>query len=88
MAVNTAALQAMTRRLNNVTKQPLEPFIDGKWQVGNFHVEHANGRIALLRVANESGACTNVFYGYATKRELYDQMYAFVRGFEFAQQGV
>lgn len=82
-------LQAIVDRLNRVTGSPAAPYIDGKAQIGNFHLSHAYGGVCLHRMYNESGGVSSpLSTGHITKRELAGLMYAFLAGIEFARQEV
>ncbi len=89
-------LQGMCNRLNRITGMPSEPYAkdaDGTYkpQAGNYHLDHAYGGVSLSRMSLTAG-CTGVSkplnHGYCTKRELYDQIYAFIRGIETQQEEV
>jgi len=48
-----------------------------------YHLNYAYGRVQLVQMSPEKG-CTGVseVFGYGTKRELYGQMRAFIKGME------
>lgn len=74
-------LQAMCDRINRLMGTPMKPYIDGKAQIGNYHLSHAYGGVTLHRMHNESGGVSGPFMtGCVPKRELYNQMYAFIAG--------
>ena len=82
-------LQAIVDRLNRVTGSPAAPYIDGKAQIGNFHLSHAYGGVCLHRMHNECGGVSSpLSTGHISKRELAGLMYAFLAGIEFARQEV
>ena len=92
--ITRKTLDAIVARINTITNSPLEAYskdADGKCKanVGNFHISGAYGGFALHRMVNDSGGVSDVFSGgHVPARELADRMYAFVRGLEFAKQGV
>jgi hypothetical protein len=81
-------LHAVIERINTETGSPdgyAHPYslMGGvcKARVGHYHISHAYGGVALHRVANEAGGVSDVFgQGHMTKRELYDLMQAFLKG--------
>jgi hypothetical protein len=92
--ITRKTLEAIAARINAVTNSPMEPHTvgaDGKYHaaIGNFHISGAYGGYCLHRMVTEGGGVTDVFScGHVPARELADRMYAFVRGLEFAKQGV
>ena len=73
----------MVDRINRITGSPSAPYIDGKAQVGNYHISHAYGGVALHRMYNEGGGVTSpLSTGHIPKRELAALMYAFINGIE------
>lgn len=89
--ITEAHLQAIVDRLNRLTNSPLEPYSKGEdgrllANVGNYHLSHAYGGVALHRMANESGGVSTPLYtGYVSKRELSERLFAFIYGIETAQ---
>lgn len=87
-------LQGMINRLNLLTGMPSAPYAkseDGtfKPQAGNYHLDYAYGGVSLSRMSlNEgsTGVSKPLNHCYCTKRELYDQIYAFIRGIETQQE--
>lgn len=74
-------LQALCLRINEATKSPTQTYVNGKAQIGNYHVSHAYGGVCLHRIHNEGGGVTTPLKPYhAPKRELYDAMQAFLAG--------
>lgn len=83
--ITDSNLQAIVDRINRTTKSPLQPYAGGKSQVGNYHLDHAYGGVALYQMDNESGGCRDVLQcGHTTKRNLAELMHAFIRGLEAA----
>ena len=86
-------LEAVCKRINIVTNSPLTPYtkIGDRYepQALCYHLSHAYGGVALHRMSGNKGCTgvTDVFSGgHGTKRELYDRMHAFLRGFESANE--
>jgi hypothetical protein len=76
-------LEAIVDRLNRATGSPAAPYIDGKAQIGNYHISHAYGGVCLHRMHNESGGVSSpLSTGHITKRELAGLMHAFISGIE------
>jgi hypothetical protein len=81
-------LDALCARLNKLTNSPTQayaPDADGRYRacVGNHRISHAYDGVCLHRMANEGGGVScPLMQGYVTKRELYDAMYYYIRGFE------
>jgi hypothetical protein len=74
-------LEAIVDRINRITGSPVKPYIDGKAQVGNYHISHAYGGVALHRMYNEDGGVSSpLSTGYMPKRDLANLMYAFIAG--------
>jgi hypothetical protein len=81
--VTEKQLEAIVDRINRITGSPSAPYIDGKAQVGNYHISHAYGGVALHRMYNEGGGVTSpLSTGHIPKRELAALMYAFINGLE------
>lgn len=76
-------LQARIDWLNKITGSPVEPYTDGKAQVGNYHLSHAYGGVCLHRMHNESGGVSSpLSSGHVPKRELSGLLDAFIKGIE------
>ena len=79
-------LQAIVDRLNRITGSPAAPYIEGKAQIGNYHLSHAYGGVCLHRMHNEGGGVSSpLSTGHITKRELQGLLYAFISGIESAK---
>ena len=56
---------------------------DPKWNiVGSYVLEGAYSGWKLARIENVHGGQSDITSGYISKRELYNQMHAFIRGLE------
>ena len=76
-------LQAIVDRINRITGSPPAPYIDGKAQIGNYHLSHAYGGVCLHRMCNDVGGVSSpLSTGHIPKRELAGLMYAFINGIE------
>lgn len=81
-------LDSLAQWLNKITGAPEEPYTrgeDGKLRanVGNYHISHAYGGVCLHKMVNESGGVScPISQGHGTKRELYNQMQAYLRALE------
>ena len=89
--ITIANLEAVVDRINRITGSPATPWRRegerNRANIGNYHLSHAYGGVCLHRMANESGGVnTPLGSGHVQKRELYDQLHAFVRGIEVAQE--
>jgi len=82
--VTESQLNAVVKRLNNMTGSPIEPYSrtpDGLVaNIGNFHLDFAYGMVRLVRMHNANGA-VNAVTQYGTKRECLGEMYAFESGY-------
>jgi hypothetical protein len=92
--ITIKTLKAIAERLNTMTNSPMESYTKGaddKYHanIGHFHISQAYGGYSLHRMVSEGGGVTDIFNcGHTSSRELADRMYAFMRGLEFAKQGV
>ena len=78
-------LDALVKRINDMTDSPEASYTKngrGRLQanIGNYHLEFAYNRVGLSRMVNTGGGVETIFNG-GTKRELYDQLHAFLKGF-------
>ena len=85
-------LQAVVDRINRITGSPMHPWTtlpDGRHAsvIGNFHIDHAYGGVALHRMANTAGAVNDVLrIGHVTKSALRDAMFAFIEGINIGRE--
>lgn len=86
-------LDGLVSRLNRLMGMPQEPYskqADGsiKPNAGSYHISHAYGGVCLHRMSMQEG-CTGVTNplntGHITKRDLYERIYAYIRGIEDTQ---
>jgi hypothetical protein len=84
--ISEAALQSVVDRINRTMGTPLTPYTrdeSGKFaaNVGNYHLDGAYGGWALHQMGSESGGIRDVLRsGHVPKRDLYNQMCAFLEG--------
>ena len=83
-------LECIVERLNRVTNSPLASWTitdkGNKANIGNYHLDYAYGYVSLARMMNEGGGITKVLPG-GTKRELYEQLHAFLAGIASTKEG-
>ena len=87
-------LAGMVSRLNRLTNSPLEYFTvaaDGQRviNIGHYHIDGAYGGVELVRTMNTGGGVnTPIGGGHMPKRELYERIYAYIRGIEDSKEEV
>ena len=80
-------LQSIVDRINRITGSPMSPYIEGKAQVGNYHLSHAYGGVCLHRMHNDGGGVSSpLSCSHVPKRELAQLMYAFIYGINSTQE--
>lgn len=89
MRITDKDLEAVVRRLNIETGSPVESYVKdetGKFrsQPGNYHLDYAYGGVAVDRMVGTSGGVT-VVIERGTKRETYEKLHAFLRGYAAAR---
>lgn len=78
--------------LNRLTNSPTEPWShdeSGKMKanIGHFYLSGAYGGVCLHRMMSDSGGVsTPLGQGHRPKRELFDQLCAFIDGIEFTKR--
>lgn len=88
--VTIKQLEALCDEINRLTGSPMQPYARGDsgsvGQVGCYCLDQAYGGVNLVRIANAGGgqSCP-IGLGFRTKRELRDQMRAFIDGIRAAQ---
>ena len=80
-------LEYLTKRINEVTDSPIATCTKDKitgryaWNIGNYHLDYADGGVQLVQTVNEHGGVSAISgYYHGTKRELYNWMQAFLAG--------
>lgn len=82
-------LENLVTWINELTGSPVEyrNKETGKINIGHFTLSHAYGGVCVHRIVNEGGGCsTPIVHGHVTKRELYNEIHAFIKGLEFAKR--
>lgn len=80
-------LQAIVDHLNRITGSPAAPYVDGKAQIGNYHLSHAYGGVCLHRMHNDGGGVSSpLSTGHVTKRELAGLLHAFIAGINTSEE--
>ena len=87
--IKKSDLEAVCAHINRITGSPDTPYTqkDGilTANIGNYHLSGAYSGYALHQMVNEGGA-RDIFCGHFTKRDLYEKMHAFIRGFDTAKR--
>ena len=83
-------LEDACKRLNELTDSPVKPWekdATGKThgQIGNYHISHAYGGVALHRMNNTHGGIEDLCSGHQPKRELYEKINAMMKGIGIAR---
>lgn len=73
-------LHDLCKRLNEITGNPVNPYIDNHANVGNYHINFAYGGVQLHQTMSKSGGIKSISSGYTPKRELYNFMQAYLGG--------
>lgn len=79
-------LEGLASTLNKLTGNPETDSTktdDGTFchNIGHYHIAHDYGRVALEQTLSTSGGVRRIL-GSGTKRELYQEMHAFLMGLE------
>lgn len=87
MRITEKDLEIAINRLNNLTNNPTEPWSKNKKgkikaNIGNYHIDYAYGGYVLCEMTNINGGIRNIFNKCKTKRELYNQIHAYMLGIE------
>jgi hypothetical protein len=71
--------------LNKITHSP-EKYRDsetGKIAIGHYHISHAYGGVCLHQTCNDGGGVrTPLSGGHIPKRDLFNEIHAFIKGIE------
>ena len=79
--VTRTQLKLVCDRLNRLTNSPTVSYDGNIPQVGNYNIERAYGGYALRRFTKQ-GEIDVFNMGYATAREMYNLIHAYVKGVE------
>ena len=87
-------LKAVVDRINRITGAP-ETYSDKqhdgsfKSNIGHYCLDGAYGGVSLHRTVNDGGGVTDVLScGHVNKRQLYELMHAWIRGYNAAKESV
>ena len=82
--ITNAHLQSMCDTINRLTGSPMTYLNEyNQINVGHYHISGAYGGVNLAQVVNSNvGERDVVSCGHISKRDLYDRMYAYIRGIE------
>lgn len=76
-------LKNLCDRINAKVGAPMQPWVNGNAQIGNYHISRAYGGVCLHVMHNASGGVrTPLIGGHVPKRHLYDMMHAYLMGLE------
>jgi hypothetical protein len=70
--------------INKLTNSPLKYFSDDedrKINIGHYHIYQSLGYYSLVKTVNDGGGVSTILAG-ESKRELYNLMHAFIKGYE------
>jgi len=85
MRVTQKLLNQRLYCLNQVTGENSDEYtVDsegGRYNIGTYVIGHNAGNVRLERIDNDGGG-THDLTGFSSKRELYDMMNAFMKGYE------
>lgn len=83
-------LKAVVDRINRITGSH-ENYCseDGSTTIGHYCLDGAYGGVSLHRICSAGGGVTDVLScGHVTKRQLYELMHAWIRGYNAAKESV
>lgn len=86
--ISIKAIEARVAYLNQITGNPPAPYTkrpDGTYaaNIGNYHVSQAYGGVMVQQMHNDAGGVNTPFMvGHVTRRECFDALNNFIRGFE------
>ena len=72
-------LKSAVKTLNDVAGRPQSAWVEGKAQIGNFHLYYVNGVYGLHCILNDIGG-VRIVAGPTTKRELNDIICGMIAG--------
>lgn len=78
-------IEKAIERINILTNHEVKPYTmkDGQYlpNAGNYHLDSAYGKVGLQQMM-PTGTGTKSIFGLCSKRELYYQLHAFIKGLE------
>ncbi len=85
--VSAKDLEHAVKVLNNLANTPTDPSgVDGKANIGNYHIDSAYGGYKLVQMHNAGWGTKNITHGFISKRDLYYQILAYTAGVEAGQK--
>jgi hypothetical protein len=87
-AIKTSELHRLAQYINELTDSPAEAYTQDnarKWTAnpGHYYIDGAYGGFKLLRIV-KGGESTDVLgSGYTTKRDLFNQLHAYIQGLNY-----
>jgi hypothetical protein len=85
--ISEKQLQNLVSYLNTVTSSPQEYCGNNGINIGHFSISHAYGGVCLYRTVNDGGGITcPLMGGHVSKRELFNEMHAFIKGIDFQKR--
>jgi len=83
--ITIKALEQQVEQINSITGNPMEPYStdgEGKFSanVGCYHISQAYGGVQLVRMAAGGGERCPLSQGHIPKRDLYNELNAFIAG--------
>jgi hypothetical protein len=86
-------LESLVQWINELTNSPATSYTrtDDKLtaNIGNYHLYYAYGGVNLHRMSNEGGGVsTPLGGGTRTKRELFNQLHAFINGIQTNREAI
>ena len=77
-------LENLVSYLNTITNSPQKYRGDNGINIGHFSISHAYGGVCLHRTVNDRGGITcPLMGGHVSKRALFNEMHAFIKGIDF-----
>ena len=90
--VTQSQLQSLVDELNRATGSPMTPWTRDaddnlRANIGNYHLSGAYGGVCLHRMFNDGGGVTTPLgLGHRPKRELYDELHAYLRSIQAGKE--
>lgn len=86
--ITQSRLLHLVDHLNKLTGSPDMPYHQTQAEgyvahVGHFQIDSSNGGVSLERVHNKDGGVVTILER-SSKRELYEEIHAYIRGYELA----
>lgn len=87
-AIKTSELHRLAQYINELTDSPAEAYTQDnarKWTAnpGHYYIDGAYGGFKLLRIVKGGGSTDVLGSGYSTKRDLFNQLHAYIQGLNY-----